>query len=114
MPGDRAQSSIDETMRDGFLIRQTDRSPTLVRESTIGFKASHSTVPLNRATEALRAAILAPQPLASDRLAELDQVVAEAEDARRALTLTLWDYLENLGSHGVTFHLARSAPMPLS
>jgi len=108
---DDAQSAVDMTIHDGFKVRQTERSPRLPPQETLGVKASHSAIALNQATEALRAAILAPQPLPADRLAELDRVVAEAEDARRALTLMLWDYLELLGS-GVSYHLQWSPGRP--
>ena len=110
---DDAQSAIDMTIHDGFKVRQTDRSPTLPAQETLGFKASHSATALNQATEALRAAILATHPLPADRLAELDRVVAEAEDARRALTLMLWDYLERLES-GASYHLPWSPGPPVS
>jgi hypothetical protein len=100
---DDAQSAIDMTMHDGFMVRQTDRSPALPPQETLGFKASHSAIALNQASAALRAAILASQPLLADRLAELDRVVTEAEAARSALTSMLWDYVERLGS-GVSYH----------
>jgi hypothetical protein len=95
-----AQSAIDGTIRDGFRVRQTERSPSprVPPEETVGSKASPSAIALNQATEALRAAILAAQPLPEGRLAELDGVVAEAEDARRTLSMVLWDYLERLRS----------------
>ena len=85
------------TIHEGFQIRQTVGSPPHDR-LTVGSKAPLSAVALNQATEALRAAILAPQPLPTDRLAKLDRFVAEAEDARSALAAMLWDYLERLGS----------------
>lgn len=110
---DDAQFAIEMTIHDGFKVRQTDRSPALPPQETLGFKASHSAITLNQATEAFRAAILAPQPLPADRLAELDRVVTEAEDARRALTLMLWDYLERLGS-GVSYDLPWSAAVMLA
>jgi hypothetical protein len=93
-----AQRAIDATLYDGFQIRQTGRSPAPDRRETVASKASPSAVALNEATEALRAAILAPQPLSADRLDELDQVLADAEQARAAMTVVLWDYLERLGA----------------
>jgi hypothetical protein len=95
---DDAQSAIDMTMHDGFMVRQTHGSPALPPQETLAFKASHSATALNQASAALRAAILAPQPLPADRLAELDRVVTETEVARSALTSMLWDYVERLGS----------------
>jgi hypothetical protein len=93
-----AQRAIDATIHDGFQVRQTTGSPRLDPRNTVGSKASPSAVALNRATEALRAAILAPQPLPTDHLAVLDRLLADAEAARAALTVVLWDYLERLGT----------------
>jgi hypothetical protein len=94
-----AQSAIDQAIRDGFAIQQTQRSPRLPRkEASLRVKTSPSVVALNQATDALRAATLEQQLLSADRLVRLDQAVTEAEEARSALTQILWDFLEQLGS----------------